>query len=77
LGHRPGGGILGLVAVEAARASRPDLSWHEFLGTDLPALGVVAICIVAVAAMSSEQRESLMLSLREFIDVVNIARGGP
>jgi hypothetical protein len=60
-----------------AKASRPELSWREFLSTDLPALGVVSITMVAMATMSGEQRESLIRSLREFIDAVSIARGGP
>jgi hypothetical protein len=67
----------GWFRLRRARASRPDLSWREFLGTDLPALGVVATSIVALAAMSSEQRDSLLCFLREFTDAVSIARGGP
>jgi hypothetical protein len=59
-----------------AEASRLDLSWREYLGTDLPALGVVVTCIVALAAMSGEQRDSLIRSLREFTDMVSLARGG-
>jgi hypothetical protein len=60
-----------------AKASLLGLSWRAFLGTDLLALGVVAAFGMAVAGMTDEQRESLVNSLREFIDAVNVARGGP
>ncbi len=60
-----------------AKAGRPDLSWRKFIGTDLLALGVVATYLLAVSRMSSEQRESVMQSLREFLDLVHLARGGP
>jgi hypothetical protein len=63
--------------LRGAKASRPDLSWWEFLGTDLPALGMVALSMVAWVAMSGEQRESLIRTFREFIDMVSIARGRP
>lgn len=60
-----------------AKAGHLGLSWREFVGNDLLALGVVAVFALALAGMTAEQRDSLVNSLREFIDAVNVARGGP
>jgi hypothetical protein len=66
----------GWSSLRRAKASRPDLTWWQFLKTDLPPLGLVAL-IVALVAIPSELREELIRSLQELTNSVNIARGRP
>jgi len=73
------GGVLGLWGwsrLRRAKAAYPELSWREFLHTELVA---VAILVVAFAVFGAppEMREGLMRSLREISDTIGIARGRP
>ncbi len=67
----------GWLRLRHAKASRPDLTWWQFLRDDLVGLGIVVVLMSVGTAMSREQLESLGRSLREAVDLINIARGRP
>jgi hypothetical protein len=63
--------------LRAAKATRPDLSWRQFLRDDLIALGIVVVLCAALAAMPRGTRDDLTRSLLEFVHRLHVARGGP
>jgi hypothetical protein len=70
-------GLWGWSRLRRAKAARPDLTWWQFLYADLIGLGLGAVLMAGFAAMPPEQRDGLVRSLQEFIDVVSAARGRP
>ena len=65
----------GLARLRRARAARPDRSWWGLLRADLVALGVAAVWLPAWAALPAEQRNGLVRSAREALELVHVARG--
>jgi len=63
--------------LQRTKAVRLDMTWWQFLGTDLIGLGIVAMLLAGLAAMPREQRDALLRTLREFSDALGIARGRP
>jgi hypothetical protein len=70
-------GLWGWSRLRRAKANRPDLTWWQFLHNDLIGLGIGVVLIAGFLALSPEQRDGLVRSLREFADLVSIARGRP
>jgi hypothetical protein len=60
-----------------AKADLPDLTWIQFLRDDLMSLGIALGSTAVFLAQPPEQRDGLMRSVREFIDLWHLARGGP
>ena len=70
-------GLWGWSRLRRAKATDPDLSWREFLHTDLIGIGVFVALFAVLAAMPAELRDRLMQFLREVHDAIGIARGRP
>jgi hypothetical protein len=70
-------GLWGWSRLRRAKANRPDLTWWQFLHDDLIGLGIVVVLLAVFVALSAEQRDGLLRSLREFVDLISIARGPP
>jgi hypothetical protein len=69
--------FMGWSRLRKAKAGRPDLTWVQFLHTDLLGLMFVAVSFSVLAAIPHEQREALFRQLKEFTDAMMIARGRP
>jgi hypothetical protein len=70
-------GLWGWSRLRRAKATRPELSWRQFLQADLIGLGVVAAVLAAVMAIPADRREGLARSAREAFELVHAARGHP
>jgi high-affinity Fe2+/Pb2+ permease len=67
--------LWGWSRLRRAKAARPDLSWWQFLHGDLIGLGLAVVLLSIVAALSPEQRNSLMNSLLEIVNLISMAKG--
>jgi hypothetical protein len=67
--------VWGFARLCRARVARPNRSWWRLLRTDLVALGVAAVWLAVWAALSAEQRDGLVRSVREAFELVHVARG--
>jgi hypothetical protein len=68
-------GLWGWSRLRRAKAGRPDLSWRQFLRRDLITLGIAAALIAGFAALTPAQRDELLRTLREYAELLSIARG--
>jgi hypothetical protein len=67
-------GLWGWARLRRARATRPDLTWWQFLRDDLIGLGVGGVLLVGVLVMPPEQRDSLWKALLEVAELMGKAR---
>lgn len=74
-----GGGVgwWGWSRLRRAKATRPDMSWRQFLQRDLIGLAIAAALFGAVMALPAECREGLWRSFRELVELMSAARGRP
>jgi hypothetical protein len=70
-------GLWGWSRLRRAKGGRPDLSWPRFLHDELIGLGIAAVLLAVFAALPPEQRAGLVRSLREFAELLSLARGRP
>jgi hypothetical protein len=78
IGHSAVGvafGLWGWSRLRRAKATRPDLTWWQFLRDDLITLGVGGVLLVWVLLLTPEQRNSLWKTLLEVVDLVGKAKG--
>jgi hypothetical protein len=68
-------GLWGWSRLRRARAAQPALTWWQFLHAELIGVGVAVLLLPVWAALSPEQRDSLMRSLLELADLVTVLRG--
>jgi hypothetical protein len=69
--------LLGWSRLQRAKAARPDLNWWQFLHSELIGLGVVVVLLPSLAALSAEQRNSLVKSLMDLANLVSLVKGEP
>ena len=60
-----------------AKAARPDLSWWQYLHVELIAVAILLVWLPIFAAMSAEQRKSLVDWLLELAQLIQMAKGPP
>jgi hypothetical protein len=54
-----------------------ELTWWQFLHDDLIGYGICVALMAVFVSLSAEQRDGLVRSLREFVDLLSIVRGWP
>jgi len=69
--------LWGWSRLRRARAARPDLSWWQFLQGDLIGFVIGLVLLSIVAALSPEQRNSLMNGLLELAHLISMSKGLP
>jgi hypothetical protein len=65
---------VGWSRLQKAKAARPDLTWWQFVRDDVIVLGIVVVLMVGFMALSHDQREGLMRSLRDMVETISMAR---
>jgi hypothetical protein len=69
--------LWGWSRLRRAKATRPDLSWWQFLHGDLIGFAIGLVLLLIIAALSPDQRNSLMNGLLELAHLINMAKGLP
>jgi hypothetical protein len=71
--------LWGWSRLHRAKAARPDLSWWQFLRIELIAVAILLVWVPIFAAMSPEQRNSLLnnlfFALLALADLIRMAKG--
>jgi hypothetical protein len=69
--------IWGRFRLQRAKAERTDLTWWQYLRSDIIMLGIAALLIGGFMAMPHTAREELIRTITDFYNQLGIAKGGP